>query len=64
MGSKIELHTVLKLIELAITARTASSGASSGSSISCTCRERRGSFSEESSPSNMSWSSLRTTTAR
>ncbi len=29
-GSKIEVQTVLKLIELAMTAMTASSGASSG----------------------------------
>ncbi len=63
-GSKIELHTVLKLMELAITATTASSGASSGSAISCTCRERRGSLSSEANPSNIPISSLRTTTAR
>src|SRR3954468_9688690 len=42
-GSKIDVHTVLKLIELAITATYASSGASSGSATSSTWRDLRGS---------------------
>ncbi len=63
-GSKIEVHTVLKLMELAMTAMTASSGASSGTATSCTCRLLRGSFSEDSRPANISCSSASTTAAR
>ena len=63
-GSKIDVQTVLKLIELAITATYASSGASSGSGTSSRCNDLRGSFAAESMPSNIPTSSLRTITAR
>ena len=63
-GSKIDVQTVLKLIALAITARYTSSGASSGVCTSSTCSDLRGSFSSDSSPSNMSISSRRTKAAR
>ena len=46
-GSKIDVHTVLKLIELAITAITASSGAISGNGKSSTWVDVRGSFSSD-----------------
>ncbi len=59
-GSKIEVHTVLKLMELAITATKASSGASSGTATSPTWRDFLGSLSSETSPSNMPVSSRRT----
>ena len=58
----MEVQTVLKLMEEAITATYASSGASSGSGTSSTWRDRRGSLSEDSRPSNMS-TSLRLTRA-
>src|SRR4051794_33752301 len=62
-GSKIDVHTVLKLIELAITARYTSSGASSGVATASTCRLLRGALSAESRPSNMAVSSRRTNAA-
>ena len=49
-GSKIDVHTVLKLIELAITAITASSGAISGNGKSSTWVDFRGSFSSDGMP--------------
>ena len=63
-GSKIEVHTVLKLIELAMTAMTTSSGASSGSGRSPTWRLLRGSLSQDSTPSHMSASERSTWAAR
>ena len=63
-GSKIDVHTVLKLIELAMTATIASSGASSGSGKSSTRTDLRGSFCSDGSPSNMFWSSARTSAPR
>src|SRR5690606_19941066 len=52
-GSKIEVQTVLKLIEEAITARYTSSGASSGVGTSPTCSDLRGSLSADSTPSHI-----------
>ena len=49
-GSKIDVHTVLKLIADAITATNASSGASSGSGNCSTWVDLRGSFSSEATP--------------
>ena len=46
-GSKIDVHTVLKLIDDAITATNASSGASSGSGNSSTWIDLRGSLSSD-----------------
>jgi len=46
-------HTVLKLIDDAMTATYASSGASSGRATSSTWSDLRGSFSAESTPSNI-----------
>ena len=46
-GSKIEVHTVLKLMALAITAMYASSGASSGVATSPTWSDLRGSLSSD-----------------
>ncbi len=43
-GSKIDVHTVLKLIELAMTAMYTSSGANSGVAMSSTWIDFRGSF--------------------
>ena len=63
-GSKIDVHTVLKLIDDAITATSASSGASSGSGTSSRCSDFRGSFSSDGSPANISCSSARTTAPR
>src|SRR5690606_1721717 len=63
-GSKIDVHTVLKLIDDAITARYTSSGASSGVAIWSTWIDLVGSFSDDSTPSNMSVSSRRTNAAR
>ena len=63
-GSKIEVHTVLKLIDDAITATRASSGASSGSSTSSTWIDFRGSFSSDGRPANISCSSARTPAPR
>ena len=63
-GSKMEVQTVLKLMEEAITATKASSGASSGSATSSTWRDRRGSLSTDSMPSNMAVSLRLTTAAR
>ena len=63
-GSKIDVHTVLKLIELAITATSASSGASSGSGKSSTRIDFRGSFCSDGIPSNIFWSSARTSAPR
>ena len=63
-GSKIDVHTVLKLIELAITAITASSGAISGNGNSSTWVDRRGSFSSDGMPANISCSSARTRAPR
>ena len=60
----MEVHTVLKLIDEAMTATYASSGASSGSGTSSTWRDWRGSLSEDSIPSNMATSLRRTTAAR
>ena len=47
-----------------MTATIASPGPSSGVGTSSTCSDLRGSFSLVGRPSNMSCSSLRTTTAR
>jgi hypothetical protein len=47
-GSKIDVHTVLKLMLLAMTARYTSSGASSGVGTSPTWRLLRGSLSADS----------------
>jgi len=63
-GSKIAVQTVLKLIDEAITATYASSGASSGSGTSSTCTDFRGSLSSEATPANISCSSARTTAPR
>ena len=63
-GSKIDVQTVLKLMEEAMTATYASSGASSGNGTSSTWRERRGSLSEDSMPANMSTSLLLTRAPR
>src|SRR3954451_4663010 len=63
-GSKIDVHTVLKLIDDAITATYASSGASSGTGTSSMCSERRGSLSSDAIPANISCSAARTTAAR
>ena len=63
-GSKIDVHTVLKFIDDAITATTASSGASSGSGTSSRCSDFRGSLSSEATPANISCSSARTTAPR
>ncbi len=63
-GSKMLVHTVLKLIELAITARYTSSGASGGVATSPTWRLLVGSLSADANPSNMSASSRRTKAAR
>src|SRR3954453_14861996 len=63
-GSKIDVHTVLKLMALAITAMYASSGASSGVATWSTCSDLRGSLSGESSPSNIDCSSRVTNAAR
>ena len=49
-GSKIDVHTVLKLIADAITATYASSGASSGSGNCSTWVDLRGSLSSEATP--------------
>ncbi len=63
-GSKIDVHTVLKLIDDAITAISASSGASSGRGTSSRWSDLRGSFSSDGSPANISCSSARTTAPR
>ena len=63
-GSKIDVQTVLKLIDDAITATYASSGASSGSATSPTWSDLRGSLSADSTPSNIPTSSRRTKAAR
>ena len=63
-GSKIDVHTVLKLMALAITAMYASSGASSGTATSPMWNDFRGSLSSEARPSNMPTSSRRTKAAR
>jgi hypothetical protein len=59
-----EVHTVLKLMLLAITARYTSSGASSGVGTSPTWRLLRGSLSFDATPSHMVCSSRSTCTAR
>ncbi len=64
IGSKIDVHTVLKLIDDAITATSASSGAISGNGTSSMWIDLRGSFSSEGTPANISVSSARTTAAR
>ena len=63
-GSKMLVHTVLKLMLLAITATYASSGASSGVGTSPTCRLRRGSLSAEATPAHISCSAFSTWAAR
>src|SRR4029450_9797428 len=63
-GSKIEVHTVLKLIELAMTARYTSSGASSGVGTSPMCSDFRGSLSSDGTPAHISCSARRTCAAR
>ncbi len=63
-GSKIDVHTVLKLIDDAITARYTSSGASSGVGTWSTWIDLVGSLSAEATPSNMPTSSRRTNAAR
>ncbi len=55
---------MLKLIDDAITATSASSGASSGSGTSSRCSDFRGSFSSDGTPANISCSSARTTAPR
>src|SRR4051794_5456121 len=52
-GSKIEVHTVLKLMADAMTATYTSSGASSGVATSPTWSDFRGSLSSEATPSHM-----------
>nr|WP_323672095.1 hypothetical protein [Candidatus Poriferisodalis multihospitum] len=59
-GSKIEVHTVLKLMALAITAMYTSSGASSGVATSPMWVASRGSLSAEARPSNIVCSSRTT----
>ena len=49
-GSKIDVQTVLKLIDDAITATSASSGASSGNGTSSRWSDFRGSFSSDGTP--------------
>ncbi len=63
-GSKIDVQTVLKFTDDAMTATIASPGPSSGVATSSTCRLLRGSLSRVATPSNMPCSSLRTTTPR
>src|SRR5688572_16085575 len=63
-GSKIDVHTVLKLMDDAIIATQASSGASSGSGTPSTCTDFRGSFSFDGRSANISCSSARTCAAR
>ena len=63
-GSKMLLHTVLKLMLLAMTAMYTSSGASAGVGTSPTCRLWRGSFCFVGTPFHMSCSSFNTWTAR
>ena len=53
-GSKIDVHTVLKLMADAITPTNASSGASSGSGNCSTWVDLRGSLSSEATPANIS----------
>ena len=53
-GSKMLVHTVLKLMLLAITATYASSGASCGVGTVPTCRLLRGSLSAEATPAHIS----------
>ncbi len=60
----MDVHTELKLTELAITARYTSSGASSGRATSWTWSDFLGSLSALSTPSNISTSPARTTAAR
>src|SRR4051812_43006758 len=56
-GSKIEVHTVLKLMADAMTATYASSGASSGTATSSMWRDLRGSLSSDATPSHIVCSS-------
>ena len=63
-GSKMLVHTVLKLMLLAITAMYASSGASSGVGTSPMCRLLRGSLSSEATPAHISCSAFKTCAAR
>ena len=63
-GSKIDVHTVLKLIDDAITPRYTSSGASSGVGTSPMWSDLRGSLSGDSTPSHMSCSARSTWAAR
>ena len=63
-GSKIEVHTVLKLMDDAITPRYTSSGASSGVGTSPTWSDFRGSFSDDSTPSHIVCSARSTSAAR
>ncbi len=63
-GSKIDVHTVLKLMAEAMIPTKASSGASSGSGNSSTWIDLRGSFSADSSPANISCSSALTSAPR
>ena len=64
IGSKIDVHTVLKLMLEAMTATTASSGAISGVATSPMWRLLVGSLSADAIPSNMPASSRRTNAAR
>ena len=63
-GSKIDVHTVLKLMADAMTPTNASSGASSGSGNGSTWVDLRGSLSSDATPSNMSTSSAFTSAPR
>ena len=63
-GSKIDVHTVLKLMEDAITPRYTSSGASSGVGTSPTWSDLRGSLSSDSTPSHIVCSARSTWAAR
>ena len=63
-GSKMELQTVLKLMDDAMTAMTTSSGASSGIGTSPTWMDLRGSLSLLATPLNISCSDFSTWAAR
>src|SRR3712207_5534735 len=63
MGSKIDVHTVLKFNADAIGAMRTSFGPSGGMGTSDTRKDFLGSFSCEGSPSNIPTSSLRTAAA-
>ena len=63
-GSKIEVHTVLKLIELAMTARYTSSGAKLGGGHLADVQRLAGSLSSDATPCHISCSARSTWAAR